>query len=150
MGISIHAPHTGRDFRQLHIMANCSIFQSTRPIRGATVVWPIMRVSVVNFNPRAPYGARPRMPGHSPSALYDFNPRAPYGARLRTTSSGGFALSFQSTRPIRGATRGGLSTLILFCHFNPRAPYGARRSIPVDAPPPPAFQSTRPIRGATS
>ena len=58
MGISIHAPHTGRDFRQLHIMANCSIFQSTRPIRGATVVWPIMRVSVVNFNPRAPYGAR--------------------------------------------------------------------------------------------
>ena len=70
MGISIHAPHTGRDFRQLHIMANCSIFQSTRPIRGATVVWPIMRVSVVNFNPRAPYGARPILQYRQSSACY--------------------------------------------------------------------------------
>ena len=35
-GISIHAPHTGRDFGCSKRFPACLIFQSTRPIRGAT------------------------------------------------------------------------------------------------------------------
>ena len=79
------------------------------------------------FNPRAPYGARPR--DVSPAwADGNFNPRAPYGARLAMQSilHGGILL-FQSTRPIRGAT--GLPVSVV----------GSRST----------FQSTRPIRGAT-
>ena len=35
--ISIHAPHTGRDFAEQQAAVKESIFQSTRPIRGATM-----------------------------------------------------------------------------------------------------------------
>ena len=56
--ISIHAPHTGRDYR-LHSPTGISyIFQSTRPIRGATDLQRIPCTFQRYFNPRAPYGAR--------------------------------------------------------------------------------------------
>ena len=128
--ISIHAPHTGRDFAAGRLflgLADISIpaphtgrdscpqdhpppspgFQSTRPIRGATIIhYSLSFPSNLYFNPRAPYGARPL-----PSLLRHwirtyFNPRAPYGARLRSLSSSSVSYTFQSTRPIRGATRG--------------------------------------------
>ena len=102
--ISIHAPHTGRD---IDVLGNI--------------------IRSMDFNPRAPYGARPA--GFEPVVyvLCNFNPRAPYGARLtslkldagagiisihaphtgRDLSGAATSLSsvaFQSTRPIRGAT----------------------------------------------
>ena len=80
--ISIHAPHTGRDDNGTVIEPEFKAFQSTRPIRGATLRGNASHRLNVNFNPRAPYGAR--LAGVS-------------RARLRST--------FQSTRPIRGATR---------------------------------------------
>ena len=101
------------------------IFQSTRPIRGATHSKMQILILITNFNPRAPYGAR-RGPGPSRQ------PRA----------------RFQSTRPIRGATKADNDIGPRICisihaphtgrdcatpvaktgttHFNPRAPYGAR------------------------
>ena len=100
-------------------------FQSTRPVWGATDIGIysryVRRISIhaprmgrdnissssavyfCDFNPRAPYGARP-----SARSVYmfnkHFNPRAPYGARPQAS---------------RSARRQG--------YFNPRAPYGARR-----------------------
>ena len=81
------------------------------------------------------------------------------------------AIEFQSTRPLRGATKGkqyqentdyisihaplaGRDTvahfgLVIQCHFNPRAPCGARRFKASYAEISDAFQSTRPLRGAT-
>ena len=56
-----------------------------------------------------------------------FNPRAPCGARLARTCPAQVFSSFQSTRPVRGAT-----PLILTSPFSL------------------SFQSTRPMRGATS
>ncbi len=146
--ISIHAPHTGRD----------------RRLRG-------VHYRPLDFNPRAPYGARPDRTGHARQRLTDFNPRAPCGARqnsekdiqhrniisIHAPHAGrdgphlymGLWKPFQSTRPIRGATRRCLTGSVpgLFqstrpirgatwpaagrtgdgWHFNPRAPYGARR-----------------------
>ena len=58
--ISIHAPHTGRDSSPRYSSASSSAFQSTRPIRGATAASRQQRRSLANFNPRAPYGARPK------------------------------------------------------------------------------------------
>ena len=78
--ISIHAPHTGRDG------------QGSRPDRQAHAIsihaphtgrdWSARSGAAHgrNFNPRAPYGARPVRPVLVYLCVY-FNPRAPYGAR---------------------------------------------------------------------
>ena len=170
--ISIHAPHTGRDIRDICGNTATKKFQSTRPIRGAT------RLELSKQGP------------HS-----DFNPRAPYGARRENFENSHFSSGFQSTRPIRGATKAlayDSNFYVISIHaphtgrdrqqekcqeqegkyFNPRAPYGARPPISactasyilisIHAPHTgrdygcsavsPAcliFQSTRPIRGAT-
>ena len=38
VGISIHAPRAGRDYRICSVAGRASLFQSTRPVRGATFV----------------------------------------------------------------------------------------------------------------
>ncbi len=149
-----------------------SWFQSTRPVRGATRPPPPSIGLSRSFNPRAPCGARPRG-RRAPARARGFNPRAPCGARPLVASISRLMLSFQSTRPVRGATRTGCPRPCGGCWFqstrpvrgatpgrpvgsprpacfNPRAPCGARlysawkKSHDLDM-----FQSTRPVRGAT-
>ena len=101
------------------------LFQSTRPVWGATGI----RVDTY-------------------TVADDFNPRAPYGARLRQLLRGHQTNQFQSTRPVWGATaarrrrdparrisihapRMGRDSSVSqpstpTQNFNPRAPYGAR------------------------
>ena len=108
--ISIHAPHTGRDTPLRWMIFFVEIFQSTRPIRGATPTGRLFLCQKTNFNPRAPYGARRRrrmryersktISIHAPHTGRDpkpprslwkcpyFNPRAPYGARRWMQSLG--------------------------------------------------------------
>ena len=125
--ISIHAPHTGRDQHAKLSSNRYQRFQSTRPIRGATLT-PLLALSLTRyFNPRAPYGARHDIRPRITKSIH-FNPRAPYGARL--------------TGPvIQTITRN---------NFNPRAPYGARPLFNLLVALLYLFQSTRPIRGATT
>ena len=112
--------------------------------------------SSCHFNPRAPCGARRWCYVEELSNGY-FNPRAPCGARRSTqTLDRGYApiyaRQFQSTRPLRGATKHhpdvGRRRLISIhaplagrdlwagsqtrsqSDFNPRAPCGARRAMP--------------------
>ena len=102
-----------------------AIFQSTRPMRGATTT----------------------LLSGGGSTSY-FNPRAPCGARLFAKPMMALSLEFQSTRPMRGATpiylivagchaisihapHAGRDWNVRFlvsssCDFNPRAPCGAR------------------------
>ena len=149
-------------------------FQSTHPIRGATLRDDVSGAAGSGyFNPRTPYGVRPPSRRSTTRSRSHFNPRTPYGVRLLGTDPDAEALEFQSTHPIRGATacagrkyrRGG--------HFNPRTPYGVRphtgtpcavfRLISIHAPHTGCdaqgtgdgvvvtkFQSTHPIRGATA
>ena len=102
--ISIHAPLAGRDRFRCAIAANLTKFQSTRPLRGATLpayinliaehtfqsTRPLRgatgtrlppRYSGRYFNPRAPCGARPRLICAALCPHQHFNPRAPCGAR---------------------------------------------------------------------
>ena len=123
--ISIHAPHTGSDpccrypcrspyhfnprspYGERHdpVISHRLIpqFQSTLPIRGATVLDAaadqIRTISIhaphtgsdqirsrssyrwFDFNPRSPYGERPHRRPAQP-VLHNFNPRSPYGERL--------------------------------------------------------------------
>ena len=100
--ISIHAPHAGRDIagwnkntkgEHFNPRAPCGarrragpvprpfiLFQSTRPMRGATVASSIILAFIIDFNPRAPCGARPHSMNVQNNSMH-FNPRAPCGAR---------------------------------------------------------------------
>ena len=81
-----------------------AIFQSTRPIRGATR--PILHLlRSIPISIHAPHTGR-----DLPAAW-----ESPAASR------------FQSTRPIRGATDGQTVHSRCRADFNPRAPYGARR-----------------------
>ena len=124
-------------------------FQSTRPIRGATCNMIFCARASTDFNPRAPYGARPkplsatRLPptfqstrpirgatrtNQHTTVEKEISIHAPHTGRdaeLAPLSPG--TSEFQSTRPIRGATQTGCLRRSSMSNFNPRAPYGARR-----------------------
>ena len=57
--ISIHAPLAGRDLFGYADFTTPIIFQSTRPLRGATLSVTRLPMAQCHFNPRAPCGARP-------------------------------------------------------------------------------------------
>ena len=65
--VSIHAPHAGRDRRVLLIDNDKQGFQSTRPMRGATVCSFLFNTLPFGFNPRAPCGARRQKMSRLPS-----------------------------------------------------------------------------------
>ena len=101
--ISIHAPHTGRDDLDELIRQLSRIFQSTRPIRGATA-GSLHMYSRDYISIHAPHTGRDQYTEAICTKVSYFNPRAPYGARRYATRSGNQPPTFQSTRPIRGAT----------------------------------------------
>ena len=125
--ISIHAPHAGRD----------------RPAGRL----PYDHVISIH----APHAGRDGRPSSTTFFGRNFNPRAPCGARRRTRPRLSLDRTFQSTRPMRGATAGLHHLLIPWVisihaphagrdcrlrhsaacciNFNPRAPCGARQRI---------------------
>ena len=145
--ISIHAPHAGCDlgnlpcrflFCHFNPRTPCGVrrrpriypqnrerFQSTHPMRGATDL-------------RHTYITRCQISIHAPLAGCDystypvktdtihFNPRTPCGVRLNRAKQCFRLSTFQSTHPMRGATR--------------RRAMSGTNSL---------FQSTHPVRGAT-
>ena len=130
-------------------MALSMLFQSTRPIRGATYCHVVLLIHIDNFNPRAPYGARLDADVEVCVPCVNFNPRAPYGARPAIPCTPPPGVLFQSTRPIRGATRS-RPGVCGNAHISIHAPHTGRDAgcsrwdlFTI------AFQSTRPIRGAT-
>ena len=123
-GVSIHAPHAGRD--------RCSL--------------PCTRIDW-SFNPRAPYGAR--LHGRCTRQLDGcFNPRAPCGARPRRGIIITERRCFNPRAPC-GARRCHAQGHAPDLCFNPRAPCGARPGTFKAVLETSAFQSTRPMRGAT-
>ena len=129
-------------------MSNGCIFQPTRPLRGATTA-PHLRMGSINFNPRAPCGARPRYGRKRPAGSV-FQPTRPLrGATTSTLCATGW-ITISTHAPLAG--RDIVSVLIVARKkdFNPRAPCGARRLREVeDAKGVKTFQPTRPLRGAT-
>ena len=134
----------------LRISHLLGVFQSTRPVRGATgattMQQPGNSVSIhaprtgrdqaftpdigaidSRFNPRAPYGARRPMSCCS-IPIRAVSIHAPRTGRDQGKRSSRCQLKFQSTRPVRGATRPD-SLHRHRASFNPRAPYGARRRV---------------------
>ena len=142
--ISIHAPHAGRDVILNPIPQEVALFQSTRPMRGATISLTLRRSAALYFNPRAPCG-RDRWPSPAPTSTENFNPRAPCGRDCSTSFLLLLAFGFQSTRPVRARLRyrmacGSSSP------FQSTRPVRARPPRRPAAESPVGFQSTRPVR----
>ena len=105
-------------------------FQSTRPVRGATVIRKIPNTCVWGFNPRAPCGAR-LVGGDSFALFRRFQSTRPVrGATVcRSSSAHSFPVSIHAPRAGRDAAR--VHSHRFKCSFNPRAPCGARQRIRV-------------------
>ena len=146
--ISIHAPHAGRDVPgppasepsgpdfnprapcgarpcALVMISRSKVFQSTRPMRGATNS-PLCRAYAACISIHAPHAGRDHIRSSSRRSKSNFNPRAPCGARLTASTAGSSRTPFQSTRPMRGATSAARKRRPQRRYFNPRAPCGAR------------------------
>ena len=134
-----HCPIFGTAFQSTRPMRGATLFapvnggkrkrfQSTRPMRGATPD-PVLSLCrfLTYFNPRAPCGARRARPPLAAPGRRNFNPRAPCGAR-------------------RGRAQGPPPLERISIH----APHAGRDLFaPVNGGKRKRFQSTRPMRGAT-
>ena len=150
-----------------------SKFQSTHPLRGATISDCRYILDELHFNPRTPCGVR-RISAVSGDFLANFNPRTPCGVRHFTsaTTPGRIWIaihaplagcdpvqpivrtqpsSFQSTHPLRGATRSADAFLAASLAISIHAPLaGCDDSARYMLPCLNVFQSTHPLRGATA
>ena len=103
-GISIHAPHAGRDSRRLFAVSSTTAFQSTRPMRGATErLEKPYRPGAISIH--APHAGRDdTSSNHTSFGLISIH--APHAGRdVNDFDVDSDTLKFQSTRPMRGATR---------------------------------------------
>ena len=129
-------------------MSQQQLFQSTRPVRGATP-GPKHQERRREISIHAPRAGRDFCSRYFASTKANFNPRAPCGARPGRLCGPRGSPRFQSTRPVRGATTTWCVPATPIPNFNPRAPCGARpgaEELPAYGL---LFQSTRPVRGAT-
>ena len=127
--ISIHAPRVGRD-RSPALAKSCPrLFQSTRPVWGATTRSSGFLAERKFQSTRPVWGATPynsivgflkAISIHAPRVGRDSVFRAAEDIQPR---------KFQSTRPVWGATRCLLPIPRFQADFNPRAPCGARQQI---------------------
>ena len=123
-GVSIHAPHVGRDIQRLHVSQG----------------------QIVSIH--APHVGRDRNPRSSSPSIGRFNPRAPRGARRVPILNGAQVPQFQSTRPTWGAT-GGHHADQQERQVSIHAPHVGRDLALQAGSMVSKFQSTRPTWGAT-
>ena len=171
--ISIHAPLAGRDGPRYRVVKVSSKFQSTRPLRGATLC-KVGVPRVLDISIHAPlagrdlkplfrgFGGRFNISIHAPLAGRDdggdgmkaaythFNPRAPCGARQPPSPSRRRLQGISIHAPLAGRDPHYSNLHSLQRHFNPRAPCGARLNYLIRTNGETEFQSTRPLRGATA
>ena len=95
--VSIRTPHMGRVMIIPRNILILQMFQSARPIWGASMQCPWRTICADSFNPHAPYGAR-RTPPLAVAVGAGFNPHAPYGARqaLNATKSNQITVSIRT------------------------------------------------------
>ena len=123
-------------------------FQSTHPLRGATIEQINFALGELDFNPRTPCGVR-HTSWPTPTTCSNFNPRTPCGVRLDGH------IPFSGLRHFNPRTPCGVRLPITSvstsasANFNPRTPCGVRLIFFASPQKMIAFQSTHPLRGAT-
>ena len=107
--ISIHAPLTGCDlFRFTDEVGIFFLFQSTHPLRDATIFKRYCSADSRYFNPRTPYGMRPDLEWQG-RFYRKISIHAPLTGCDRESCDPFYSISaFQSTHPLRDATEEGI------------------------------------------
>ena len=168
--ISIHAPLTGSDLHHaepkipaIHfnprspygerLTVNLSHsysppFQSTLPLRGATLVRHLPGRVYLDFNPRSPYGERLKI-YHRLMCNHLFQSTLPLRGATTAYPDEGHAFGISIHAPLTGSDSSGITSWNLFFYFNPRSPYGERPKESFFVWYYLRFQSTLPLRGAT-
>ena len=168
--ISIHAPRGGSDFPVPLCRWKDGRFQSTLPVGGATSLSPFLMVCLT-ISIHAPRGGSDRSQMFPLDGLCNFNPRSPWGERPKSVVLVLCSKVFQSTLPVGGATsrvrlppfatyisihapRGGSDPVKIIGDgsrqdFNPRSPWGERPLHLCSRIADRTFQSTLPVGGAT-
>ena len=124
------------------------IFQSTHPLRGATLDIAIAH-TFAYISIHAPLAGCDNTGAASFFNHAHFNPRTPCGVRRNGSAKQQTKTIFQSTHPLRGATRRPLLSFPLI-HISIHAPLAGCDEYPYPQRPLPLeFQSTHPLRGAT-
>ena len=123
--ISTHAPLAGRDCRLTPYRSCIAMISTHAPLAGRDKMVGGVFSQRLDFNPRAPCGARQR---ESTLAINDvnFNPRAPCGARLFKLKLIAYDIDFNPRAPC-GARLQNPNFIYENKDFNPRAPCGARQ-----------------------
>ena len=146
--ISIHAPLTGSDLRQLLLLNLLHYFNPRSPY-GERLPGLSLFLEVIMISIHAPLtGSDGRCLPES-GRLGHFNPRSPYGERRPNRPPPCAARRFQSTLPLRGATAGSALTTVIneiSIHAPLTGSDSSRLNFRSTAR---AFQSTLPLRGAT-
>ena len=150
IGISIHAPRAGSDLRSMPSSISAREFQSTLPVRGATLSFLLMIVSLYQISIHAPRAgsdlpvsqqfSSPRAISiHAPRAGSDlsvmsnvskslyFNPRSPCGERQAGKKYFVIASGISIHAPRAGSDGLCGNSFDYDRHFNPRSPCGERR-----------------------
>ena len=102
--ISIHTPHAGSDYHASLLRSLLSGFQSTLPMRGATIHHHNTTIWNRHFNPHSPCGERHEQPLiiTTSGGISIHTPHA--GSDTPSPSKRCKLVLFQSTLPMRGAT----------------------------------------------
>ena len=125
-------------------------FQSTRPLRGATVVQSALGDLLGVFQSTRPLRGATPLPSRPARRATDFNPRAPCGARQLVRGVGDAGRRISIHAPLAGRDRLG-APLVGVPHISIHAPLAGRDGDgDPDTDEDKEFQSTRPLRGATS
>ena len=101
--ISIHAPLAGCDLAGETGEVCDILFQSTHPLRGATMSACVNSL-IQAFQSTHPLRGATRTPPSRTHRTADFNPRTPCGVRQNMAECTIADLQCQSTHPLRGAT----------------------------------------------
>ena len=126
-----------------------SLFQSTRPLRGATGRLAVIQdvapcisihaplagrdllqpgdIYLISISIHAPLAGRDRNPSGPARRSRYFNPRAPCGARREDSASRAFVRRISIHAPLAGRDGRSAPRAPLRHDFNPRAPCGARQ-----------------------
>ena len=147
--ISIHTPLAGSDPDSHTVTEAGSIFQSTLPLRGATICGGFFVLLPYKFQSTLPLRGATKV-GYARHITQRISIHTPLaGSDLwfpiwRTAS-----IQFQSTLPLRGATRPACPPRRQSVYFNPHSPCGERPTMLHLDNAISVFQSTLPLRGAT-
>ena len=145
--ISIHTPLAGSD-SLLCGRYQYNKFQSTLPLRGATQIITIY-TSQEKISIHTPLAGSDRPLSHSSFRTRYFNPHSPCGERRVPLTYASCICQFQSTLPLRGATRlQKQSGMTIKISIHTPLAGSDRRTLPFGVGGS-KFQSTLPLRGAT-